>query len=190
MTPSIPVVCYLVSNDNVALSVGEATAALRGIPTDHSPAELRRRVELAHQQDWTCTWCGQPLLPADIGAGRTQVDHVIPLIRGGPREPWNRELLHSNCNGSKGRRMTDRAWALARQHDIDAVPPHPAALRNAVRAAANDVRRIRRAMADFDAAGMEIADDVELDNLLAELHAVADEVADARRNPPTVLHSV
>jgi hypothetical protein len=45
-------------------------------------------------------------------------------------------------------------------------------------------------MADFDAAGMEIADDVELDNLLAELHAVADEVADARRNPPTVLHSV
>jgi hypothetical protein len=64
------------------------------------------------------------------------------------------------------------------------------ALRNAVRAAANDVRRIRRAMADFDAAGMEIADDVELDNLLAELHAVADEVADARRNPPTVLHPV
>jgi hypothetical protein len=45
--------------------------------------------------------------------------------------------------------MTDRAWALARQHDINAVPPDPAALRNAVRDAANEQRRIRRAMADL-----------------------------------------
>jgi 5-methylcytosine-specific restriction endonuclease McrA len=93
----------LVSNrDCIDLWVGEATAALRGMATDHGPTELRRRVELAQLQDWTCTWCEKPLLPADIGVGQTQVDHVIPIIRGGPREPWNSELLHSRCNGSKG----------------------------------------------------------------------------------------
>jgi 5-methylcytosine-specific restriction endonuclease McrA len=62
------------------------------------------------QQDWTCTWCEKPLTPEDIGASRTQLDHVIPAIRGGPHASWNKELLHSGCNASKGDRMTAKAW--------------------------------------------------------------------------------
>ena len=91
----VPVMFCLV-NDDAAVEawVAEAVGAQPGLGTDHSIVELRRRVKLARHQDWTCTWCGKALLPRDIGAGRTQVDHVIPVIRGGPRAPWNTELLH------------------------------------------------------------------------------------------------
>jgi hypothetical protein len=158
-------------DDTIDMWIAEATAAIRGLATDHGSVEVRRRVELAQQQDWRCIWCEQPLLPADIGAGRTQVDHVIPIIRGGPREPWNLELLHSKCNGSKGDRMTPRAWALARAHGIEAVPPDPAALRHGVETVRTGLRRIQRVLADFEAAHLEIEGDVELHDLLAEVHA-------------------
>jgi hypothetical protein len=186
--PLIPVVFGLVSNDDtIDMWIAEATAALRGLATDNGFVEPRHRVELAQQQDGTCTWCEQQLSPADIGAGRTQVDHVIPIIRGGPREPWNLELLHSKCNGSKGDRMTVKAWVLARVHDIEAAPPDPAALRHGVEAVTIGLRRIQRVLADFEAPHFEIADDVELDYLLAEVHAVADTVVDALASPTSHL---
>jgi HNH endonuclease len=172
----------LVTNDVVDQYVSEAAAALRGLATDHSPAELRRRIELAQRQEWTCTWCGQPLRPADIGGGRTQVDHVIPLIRGGPHASWNTELLHSGCNGAKGQRMTARAWDLARQRGVCVVPPDPGALRNAVDAVAAGLRRIGVVLADFQA-GLEIPVDDELDDLLTDVHATAYRIANSRHVP-------
>ena len=140
--------------DAVEARVAEALAALPGPGAGHSVAELRRRVGLAESQGWTCTWCVRPLLPADVGAGRTQVDHVIPLVRGGPRAPWNTELLHAGCNGSKGGRMTARAWALARLHEIDVAPPDPAGLRNAAEAISGALRRIPSLLEDYDEAGL------------------------------------
>jgi hypothetical protein len=139
-------------DETIDVQVGEAVAALRGHATDHSIVELRRRVELARCQEWTCTWCRERLIPADIGASQTQVDHVIPIIRGGPREPWNTELLHSRCNGSKGGRMTARAWSLARLHDVDVVPPDPVGLRNALEAIVGGLRRVSQLLEDFAAA--------------------------------------
>jgi hypothetical protein len=162
--------------DVIDRCLAEAAAALRGDGSDHNPAELRRRVELAHQQDWTCTWCEKPLLPQDIGAGRTQVDHVIPVRRGGPHAPWNKELLHGGCNASKKDRMTARAWDLARRHAVDVVPPDPAALRNGAEAIAGGIRRIGQALADFDGAGLEPPLDGELAGLLADAIAAADRI--------------
>jgi hypothetical protein len=115
------------------------------------------------------------------------VDHVIPIIRGGPREAWNLELLHSKCNGSKGDRMTAGAWALARVHGIEAVPPDPAALRHGVETVRTGLRRIQRVLADFEAANLEIEDDGELDRLLSEVHTAAAAVADAPRCPSAAL---
>jgi hypothetical protein len=163
-------------SDAIDLYVAEATAALRGTGWEHNPAELRRRVELGHQQDWTCTWCGKPLFPEDIGAGRTQLDHVIPAIRGGPHASWNRELLHNGCNASKGDRMTSRAWELARRHAVDVVPPDPAALRNGAEALAGGIRRIGQVLADFDGAGLEPPYDSDLASLLADSIAAADRI--------------
>lgn len=156
--------------DIIDLRLAEATAAVRGLATDHSAAELRRRVELAEQQDWTCPWCGMRLFPSDIGAGQTDADHVIPLARGGPRELWNRELLHSKCNRSKGRQMTARAWELTRQYAVAVVPPDPAVVRRGVGAAASGLARANRELADFRAAGLEMPADAELLRLLADTH--------------------
>jgi len=96
------------STGGIDQHLAAATAALRGSATDHNPAELRRRVELAEHQGWMCAWCEQPLLSSDIGSGQTDVDHVIPIIRGGPRRQWNRELLHSKCKPGEGQ-TNDRA---------------------------------------------------------------------------------
>jgi HNH endonuclease len=170
-----------VSNNVVDLYASEAAAALRGLATDHSPAELRRRVELAQQQNWACTWCGKQLFPAEIGTGQTQVDHVIPLIRGGPHARWNRELLHSKCNGAKGGRMTAKAWDLARRHSVSVVPPDAAALHNAVEAVASGLRRIGLVLAEFQAAGLEVPADVELAGVLADVRATTNRIADASR---------
>lgn len=168
-------------DEAVEARVAEAVAALPGLDADHSMAELRRRVELARRQDWTCTWCGDSVLPADIGAGRTQVDHVIPLIRGGPRALWNTELLHGSCNGSKGSRMTARAWTLARLHAVNVAPPDPASLRNAVETIARALRRIPNLLEDYHAAGLEAPCADELDDLLPGVLAAADAIARARR---------
>lgn len=173
------------SENIVDLYLAEATAARAAAAAlgslgwkDHSPAELRRRVELAHQQDWTCTWCEKPLSPEDIGAGRTQLDHVIPAIRGGPHASWNKELLHGGCNASKGDRMTARARDLARRYAVDVVPPDPAALRNGVEALAGGIRRIGQVLADYDAAGLEPPVDARLADLLDDARVAADRIID------------
>jgi hypothetical protein len=103
---------------------------------------------------------------------------VIPFIRGGPDEPWNRELLHSSCNGSKGRRMSARSWALARQHDVDVVPSDPAALRHGMEAVASGLRRIELLLADFEAAGLELPFRAELPGFLTKVHAAANRIGD------------
>src|ERR1700722_11408637 len=126
-----------------------AVAALRGLTTDHSLDELRRRVGLAEGQEWTCTWCGGLLRPSAIGAGHTDVDHVIPLSRGGPRAGWDRELLHSTWNRVKGKRMTARAWELAAAHGIAVLPPDPLVLHRALQTVADGLRRIDWALTDF-----------------------------------------
>lgn len=179
--PGSPNVLPVDDDETFEAWVAEAVAALPGLGADHTVAELRRRVEIARRQDWTCTWCGEPLFAADIGAGRTQLDHVIPVIRGGPRAPWNTELLHATCNGSKGGRMTARAWALARLHAVDAVPPDPAGLRNAVEAIAGALRRIPYLLEDYEAAGLEAPFVDELDDLLPGVLAAAGAIARARR---------
>lgn len=163
------------------LALANAAAALRGLATDHSVGELRRRVELAESQKWTCTWCRLPLHPSDIGAGYTDMDHVIPLIRGGPRANWNRELLHSKCNRAKGKRMTARAWSLAAEHAVAVVPPDPVMLRRAVQAVANGLTRIDWALADLQSAGLEVPADAELLQLLADVRATVDRVTATSR---------
>ena len=65
-----------------------------------------------------CAWCSQPL---DNGEP-VQGDHIIPRSRGGPDEPWNRQVLHRRCNLDKGAQVTDEARALAAKHGAIIVP--------------------------------------------------------------------
>lgn len=78
-------------------------------------ASARRRTKLATAQAWACTWCSTSL-SADLS--RTQVDHVIPVSRGGPDEQWNLQLLHDSCNRAKRDKLTPQALALAAERGI------------------------------------------------------------------------
>ena len=75
----------------------------------------RRRERLARAQDGICPECTLPL-PVDLAG--TEVDHIIPKIRGGPDLSWNRQLVHFRCNRSKRFRLTDAAVALAAEHGV------------------------------------------------------------------------
>jgi 5-methylcytosine-specific restriction endonuclease McrA len=77
---------------------------------------LRR--DLAMAQAFICPWCALPL-PPDCGA--TEIDHIIPVTRGGPDEDWNLQLLHGPCNQAKKDKVTPAALELAAAHDVAVV---------------------------------------------------------------------
>lgn len=56
----------------------------------------RRRYK---QQKGQCFYCGKPL---DMS---TNIDHVWPTSRGGPRHWGNKVLAHAKCNLRKGNRL-------------------------------------------------------------------------------------
>jgi 5-methylcytosine-specific restriction endonuclease McrA len=72
------------------------------------------RQALVRRDGPDCSWCGE-LLPDDLDAAA--VDHIIPVSRGGPRDPlWNRQVLHKACNIAKSNSVTERALEAAAQH--------------------------------------------------------------------------
>lgn len=54
---------------------------------------------LLKSQGNKCWWCGEPL------EGKYEIDHRIPLDRGGSNSPRNLCITHQWCNRSKGNKM-------------------------------------------------------------------------------------
>ena len=71
--------------------------------------------ELVEQQRWRCPWCGDDLPGSPRG---TAIDHIIPRVYGGPHRRWNLQLLHTECNSAKGKKITAEALDLAAAHDV------------------------------------------------------------------------
>ena len=78
----------------------------------HSLAFL---TELGELQHWRCPWCGDCLPDSPRG---TAIDHIIPRVYGGPHRRWNLQLLHSECNSAKGKKITAGALELADAHGV------------------------------------------------------------------------
>jgi HNH endonuclease len=83
----------------------------------------RRRERLAAQQSGICPACQLPL-PGDLA--ETEIDHIIPRVRGGPEDAWNKRLVHFMCNRSKRFKLTPEAAALAKEHGVVPHMPIPA----------------------------------------------------------------
>lgn len=106
--------------DAVTALVKEAVAvfAVASDPTEDTEALEKRRASdrerkarqrtarnlilaLAHRDGFTCSLCGEPMPDvSDI-----EVDHVIPVSKGGSDDPENLKLAHSRCNLKKGNRV-------------------------------------------------------------------------------------
>lgn len=74
-----------------------AARRARMVAADYEPVNYAR-VIAAHQD---CYLCGQPL------AGPIEVDHVVPLARGGAHQFSNLMPTHACCNNQKGARLLE-----------------------------------------------------------------------------------
>jgi hypothetical protein len=76
-----------------------------GYFTDKDVANMR------YIQQNLCAYCGR--------IGQTlQIEHIIPVCRGGPSDPWNLCLACRKCNLNKGRKLLSewkQRWYLVRQ---------------------------------------------------------------------------
>lgn len=59
------------------------------------------REEIMERDNYTCQICGK-YMPDRIGL---QIDHIVPVSKGGKTVPSNLRVLCSRCNGHKGNRM-------------------------------------------------------------------------------------
>lgn len=56
----------------------------------------RHKAALLERDGNICAWCGREML------GNTQIDHVVPLCRGGTNDLKNLQVLCETCNLQKG----------------------------------------------------------------------------------------
>jgi len=60
----------------------------------YDDAEYRRNRKLIRQQQKYCVWCGT----AGTSQNKLQVDHIVPISRGGSHHISNLRILCQNCH--------------------------------------------------------------------------------------------
>jgi hypothetical protein len=67
------------------------------------PRKRRRTGTKAYPRDWVARWTDALGGLCAYGCGRpaTQVDHIVPVVRGGSNDCWNLLPVCRKCNGSK-----------------------------------------------------------------------------------------
>lgn len=61
--------------------------------------ELRRQI--AERDNYTCQKCGR-YMPDGFGL---EIDHIVPVSKGGETVPWNLQVLCYRCNAEKGAKI-------------------------------------------------------------------------------------
>lgn len=59
------------------------------------------REQIMRRDNYTCKVCGK-YMPDEVGL---QIDHIVPVAKGGKSVPSNLQVLCSKCNGSKSDKM-------------------------------------------------------------------------------------
>lgn len=99
---------WRVNNPEMARAINlRAVARRAGAEGRHNGRDI---IELYDMQDRRCGYCGMPIIGLDY-----QVDHIVPLSRGGSDWPENLLIACQTCNGNKATKtleewMKIRGW--------------------------------------------------------------------------------
>jgi 5-methylcytosine-specific restriction endonuclease McrA len=67
----------------------------------------KQRLQILVRDNWTCGYCGEKLHPG----GFVQIDHVIPVSKGGLTTVSNGLTSCRACNAKKGARFCENVTA-------------------------------------------------------------------------------
>ena len=75
--------------------------------------EFYRDADIYDRDNWICQLCGKPIDPnaehrnedGSLNLWYKNIDHIIPLSKGGADAPHNVQASHFRCNVSKGNRI-------------------------------------------------------------------------------------
>lgn len=98
---------WILGNENggAVMALLDDALAERGVWSDFHDFRPRTRVEsLARRDGWECAYCGAALGWGHPSVIRPEVEHVIPLSRGGSNRLDNLVLSCGPCNRAKGTR--------------------------------------------------------------------------------------
>jgi len=73
--------------------------------------ELRNKIK--RRDNYTCQLCGK-YMPDEVGL---EIDHIVPISRGGKSTPSNLRVLCSRCNRKKSAKMDSDKWTQNMQDD-------------------------------------------------------------------------
>lgn len=90
-------------------ALGRADAARRRAFRLSLPSELIDRRLVYIRDGGLCGICGAP-----VDQGRFDIDHIVPVSRGGPNLYSNVQVAHPSCNYRKGARLMDDLAALTK----------------------------------------------------------------------------
>lgn len=126
--------------------------ALMAGATPEERAEIKALYRQAQEnRNVRCYLCGE-LIPM----GQRQVDHVIPLARGGEHSAANLAIVHGRCNATKGAKLnvrSDERFSDEKNEKHESVPGElrvrsDAQLSNAARTPSPEKERIERELKD------------------------------------------
>lgn len=95
------------AKQNKFAAAGKKKAKVRGPFIEHV-----RRDKLLQRHDGLCGICTKPVNPKKF-----EVDHIIPVCKGGQHAYWNCQPAHPICNRLKGNLMPEQVVLI--QHLID-----------------------------------------------------------------------
>ena len=89
---------YLAQRDEMLSSINyETTLKKWDSANQRKLLTPKLREEIMKRDNYTCQICGK-YMPDKVGL---QIDHIIPIAKGGKTVPSNLQVLCSRCNGSK-----------------------------------------------------------------------------------------
>lgn len=98
---------YLVSRHDELERLTENTCTLKQFYSNKQRGLMKAPLKqlIAERDNYTCQICGK-YMPDGVGL---QIDHIVPVSRGGKSVPSNLRVLCSKCNEKKGNKL-DNEW--------------------------------------------------------------------------------